>query len=257
MINKTTIQEIKNFKNKKNSLVALTAYDCVSAQVCDDAEIPIVLVGDSASMVVFGYDTTIPVSMEEMLLVVKAVSRSNKTSLIVADLPFLSYQTSIEKTILNAGLLIKNGGAGAVKLEGGQNMASQIESLVGVGIPVMGHVGLTPQSFHQLSGYKIQGKTPDDAKKIIDDAKAVEDSGAFSVVLECIPESLAEEITSLLNIPTIGIGSGLKCDGQIQVYHDIMGLSKERPPKHAMQKDNLYAKMLDAAKNYKKDIQKS
>jgi len=254
---KTTIQDIKNFKNKNGSLVALTAYDCVSAQICDDAEIPLVLVGDSASMTIFGYNTTIPISMDEMLLVVGAVARSNKTSLIVADLPFLSYQASVEQTILNSGLLIKNGGAGAVKLEGGQNITKQIESLVGVGIPVMGHVGLTPQSFHQLSGYKIQGKTPSDAKKIIDDAKAVESSGAFSIVLECIPENLAEEITASLSIPTIGIGSGFKCDGQIQVYHDIMGLSKNKAPKHAMQKDSLYAKMLQAAKSYKNDIRKS
>ena len=257
MTKKITIQDIKSFKSKKSPFVTLTAYDCISAQICDDAEIPLVLVGDSASMTIFGYNTTIPISMDEMLLVVKAVTRSIKNSLVVADLPFLSYQPSIEQTVLNAGLFIKEGRAGAVKLEGGHHMRKHIESLVNIGIPVLGHVGLTPQSFHQMSGYKIQGKTPDDAKKILEDAKAVEESGAFGVVLECIPESLAEQITSSLNIPTIGIGSGLKCDGQIQVYHDVMGLSKERPPKHAMQHENLYDKMLQAVENYKNDIKNS
>jgi len=252
---KFTIQDIKDFKSAKTPFVTLTAYDYVSAQICDDANIPLILVGDSASMTIYGYNTTIPVSMEEMLLVVKAVVRGTKKSLVVADMPFLSYQTSVEDTILNAGIFIKDGGAGAVKLEGGQHIAKHIEALVNIGVPVLGHVGLTPQSYHQLSGYSIQGKTPSEAQKIIDDAKVVQDAGAFGVVLECIPENLAQKITHSLTIPTIGIGSGMRCDGQIQVYHDIMGLSKSSAPKHAKQYENLYQTMLNAVKKYKKDIE--
>ena len=254
---KITIQNIKDFKSSKTPFVTLTAYDYVSAQICDDANIPLILVGDSASMTVYGYDTTIPVSIEEMLLVVRAVVRGTKKALVVADMPFLSYQTSIEDALLNAGIFIKDGGAGAVKLEGGQYMMKHIDALVNIGIPVLGHVGLTPQSYHQLSGYSIQGKTPNEAQKIIDDAKAVQDAGAFGVVLECIPEKLANKITRSLTIPTIGIGSGVQCDGQIQVYHDIMGLSKAPAPKHAKQYDNLYQTMLSAIKKYKTDVENS
>ena len=257
MIKQFTIQDIKDYKLSNRPFVTLTAYDYVSAQICDEANIPLILVGDSASMTIFGYDTTIPISMQEMLLVVKAVVRGITKSLVVADMPFLSYQSSIEETILNAGLFIKDGGAGAVKLEGGRHIMKHVESLVNIGIPVLGHVGLTPQSFHQLSGYKVQGKTPDEAKKIMDDAKAVQEAGAFGVVLECIPENLANEITQNLDIPTIGIGSGNHCNGQIQVYHDIMGLSKFSPPKHAKQYENLYQTMLNAVKQYKTDIENS
>ena len=252
-----TVQEIKNLKNQPSHFATLTAYDFISAQILDEARIPLILVGDSASMTIYGYNTTVPVTMEEMMLVVKAVTRGAKNSLVVADMPFLSYQSSIEDTIKNAGKLIKEGGAAAVKLEGGINIIEHIKKLVGFGIPVLGHVGLTPQSYHQLSGYSIQGKTPQEAQKIIDDAKAVEDGGAFGVVLECIPEKLATEITQSLSIPTIGIGSGNTCDGQIQVYHDIMGLSKSIPPKHAMQYDKMYTNMLEIVKKYKSDIENS
>ena len=254
---KITIQDIKQFKNDSSVFATLTAYDFTSAQILDDAGIPLILVGDSASMTIYGYDTTVPVSMAEMMLVVKAVTRGAKNSLVVADMPFLSYQPSIEETIKNAGMFIKDGGASAVKLEGGINVEQHIKKLVDFGIPVLGHVGLTPQSYHQLSGYSIQGKTPNEAQKIIDDAKAVEDSGAFGVVLECIPEKLAQKITEKLSIPSIGIGSGNACDGQIQVFHDIMGLSKNKPPKHAMQYDSIYSNMLDVVKKYKSDIENS
>tara|TARA_Y100000590_G_scaffold178746_1_gene203926 strand:+ start:3749 stop:4519 length:771 start_codon:yes stop_codon:yes gene_type:complete len=256
-LKKITIQDIKNFKTKSSPFATLTAYDFTSAQILDEVGVPLILVGDSASMTIYGYDTTIPVSMEEMLLVVKAVTRGAVSSLVVADMPFLSYQTSIEDTILNAGTFIKDGGAGAVKLEGGKHIMKHIEALVNIGIPVLGHVGLTPQSYHQLSGYSIQGKTPREAQKIIDDANAVQESGAFGVVLECIPEGLAKEITSSLTIPTIGIGSGNNCDGQIQVFHDIVGLSKKPPPKHAKQYDNLYSNILNVVKQYKADVEKS
>ena len=254
---KFTIQNIKDFKKNSSSFATLTAYDYTSAQMLDEAGIPLILVGDSASMTIFGYSTTVPVSMDEMMLVVRAVTRGARNSLVVADMPFLSYQPSVEETIKNAGLLIKDGGASAVKLEGGVNVKEHIKALTDFGIPVLGHVGLTPQSYHQLSGYSIQGKTPDEAQKIIDDAFAVENSGAFGVVLECIPEELAKNITEKLSIPTIGIGSGNSCDGQIQVFHDIMGLSKNKPPKHAKQYDSMYSNMLNIVNKYKSDIENS
>lgn len=253
---KFTIQHIKDFKKSKTAFPSITAYDYTSAQIIDESQIPLILVGDSASMMVYGYDTTLPVSMAEMLLIVKAVTRGAKHSLVVADMPFLSYQPSIEETIRNAGLFLKDGGASAVKLEGGVNIKNHISSLVNSGIPVLGHVGLTPQSYHQLSGYKIQGKTHQDAQKIINDALAVQNAGAFGVVLECIPELLAKEITKKLSIPTIGIGSGNQCDGQIQVFHDILGYSAAKAPKHAKQYSNMYLNVLDIVKKYKMDIEK-
>ena len=252
---KFTIQHIRDFKRSKQKLSAITAYDYTSAQIINEAQIPLILVGDSASMMVYGYDTTIPISMDEMLLLVKAVTRGAKNSLVVADMPFLSYQPSLEQTIKNAGLLIKKGGASAVKLEGGIRIKQNVRALVDHGIPVLGHVGLTPQSFHQMSGYKVQGKNNQDAQKIIDDSCALEESGAFGIVLECIPEDLAEKITNKLKIPTIGIGSGKKCDGQIQVFHDVLGYSPNKPPKHAMQYNTLYKQALDSIKKYKADIE--
>ncbi len=254
---KITIDHIKNFKKSKKPFATLTAYDYTSAQVLDKAEIPLILVGDSASMMIYGYDTTLPVSMEEMLLIVRAVCRGAESSLVVADMPFLSYQPSIEETIKNAGLFLKEAGASAVKLEGGKHIRGHIKALVDCGIPVLGHIGLTPQSFHQFSGYKIQGKTPREAQKIIDDALAVQEVGAFGVVLECIPDELAKEITQTLSIPTIGIGSGKSCDGQIQVLHDILGYSATKPPKHAMQYDTMFARAKDTVKQYKQDVENS
>ena len=250
-----TIDYIKKLKDKREPFATLTAYDFVSAQILNEAKIPLILVGDSASMMVYGYNTTIPVSMEEMLLIVRAVSRASNYSLVVADMPFLSYQPSVEETIKNAGKLIKEGSAEAVKLEGGTHMFKNIQSLTNMGIPVLGHVGLTPQSYHQMSGYKIQGKTSDEASKIIDDALSVQDAGAFGVVLECIPEPLATQITQELSIPTIGIGSGNTCDGQIQVFHDIVGLQKGSPPKHAMVYNNLYSSILSTVQEYKKSVE--
>ena len=253
---KFTVQHIKDFKKSKIVFPSITAYDYTSAQIIDESQIPLILVGDSASMMVYGYDTTIPISMSEMLLIVRAVTRGAKHSLVVADMPFLSYQPSIEETIRSAGLFLKDGGASAVKLEGGVHVENHIRSLVNNGIPVLGHVGLTPQSYHQLSGYKIQGKTPEGAQKIIDDAMAVQNAGAFGIVLECIPELLAKEVTKKLVIPTIGIGSGNMCDGQIQVFHDILGYSAAKAPKHAKQYSNMYSSVLDVVKKYKLDIEK-
>ena len=255
-MNKVTIDYIKSLKQTSKSFSAITAYDYISAQLVDEAGIPLILVGDSASMMVYGYNTTIPISMDEMLLIIKAVSRGVKKSLIVADMPFLSYQPSVEETIKNAGKLIKEGNAHAVKIEGGKRVFDNISSLVDSGIPVMGHVGLTPQSYHQMSGYKMQGKTLKDGEKIIDDARAVQEAGAFSIVLECIPKKLAAQITEKLTIPTIGIGSGDACDGQIQVFHDVVGLQKGNPPKHAMQTGHLYQDTLQIIQNYKSKVEK-
>ena len=253
---KITIDYIKSLKNATTPFVSLTAYDYVSAQILDQADIPLILVGDSASMMIYGYNTTIPITMDEMLLLVKAVSRGVNNALVVADMPFLSYQPSSEEAIKNAGKLIKEGGASAVKLEGGEHMFDNIKSLVDNGIPVLGHVGLTPQSYHQLSGYKIQGKSNQDAAKIIKDSVAVQEAGAFGIVLECIPESLAKKITKKLVIPTIGIGSGTTCDGQIQVLHDILGLHKNKAPKHAITCGNLYNDLLVMVKKYKSLVEK-
>ena len=254
---KITIKDIKNFKLSDVPFATLTAYDFCTAQILDQAGIPLILVGDSASMTIYGYNTTIPISMDEMLLLVKAVCRGTRYSLVVADMPFLSYQPSVEETIKNAGMLMKKGGAHAVKLEGGKHIIKNIQALVDHGIPVLGHVGLMPQSVNQTSGYKIQGKTDQDAEKIILDARAVEKAGAFGIVLECIPETLATIITQELSIPTIGIGSGNTCDGQIQVFHDIVGLTKNSPPKHAKQYSNLYNIILDIVKKYQNDIKNS
>jgi len=255
-LKKTTIQDIIQFKKTGKKFATITAYDFTTTQIVEQAEIPLILVGDSASMMVYGYDTTIPVSMEEMLFVIKAVTRAAQSALVVADMPFLSYQISVSDAVENAGILIKKGGAGAVKLEGGQQIQNHIKEIVGFGIPVMGHVGLTPQSVHQMSGYKIQGKTSKGAQKIIDDALAVEGAGAFSVVLECIPEDLAQKITDKLSIPTVGIGSGNMCDGQIQVFHDVVGLSKHPAPKHALKQTNTYSTMFEAVNTYKSLVEK-
>ena len=253
---KITIDYIKGLKKATPPFVSLTAYDYISSQILDQANIPLILVGDSASMMIYGYDTTIPITMDEMLLLVKAVSRGAKKALVVADMPFLSYQPSNEEAIKNAGRLIKEGDAGAVKLEGGVHMFKIIKRLVDIGIPVLGHVGLTPQSYHQLSGYKIQGKSDQDATKIIEDSLAVQEGGAFGIVLECIPEPLATKITKKLAIPTIGIGSGNTCDGQIQVLHDVLGLHKSSAPKHAIQCGNLYNDVLAMIKKYKAAVEK-
>jgi len=254
-MSRITIKKIQSWKNNK-SFCAITAYDFSTAKIIDESGIPIVLVGDSASMVSYGYNTTIPISMDEMLLVTRAVSRAISSALVVGDMPFLSYQASEEEAIKNAGRFLKEGGVSAVKLEGGGVVAKHIDKIVSFGIPVMGHVGLTPQSVNQFSGYSVQGKSVKSAQKILDDARAVEDAGAFSVVLECVPVELAAKITQMLSIPTIGIGSGPYCDGQIQVFHDILGLNKNFTPKHAKVYVNLNKEISSALKRYADDVSK-
>ena len=250
-----SIKTIQKFKLDKKKFATLTAYDYTSGKIVDSIGIPLILVGDSASMVIYGYDTTIPITMDEMLFVVSPVVKGTKNALVVADMPFMSYQSSIEKALDNAGTLIKSGGAGAVKLEGGIEIVDTIAAIVNIGIPVVGHIGLTPQSFHQMSGYSIQGKTKEAAKHIVSDAIAVEKAGAFALVLEGIPSELAKKITKSISIPTIGIGAGPHCDGQIQVFHDILGLFDTFVPKHAKQYAQVAETMRSAISTYKKEVE--
>ena len=250
-----SIKTIQKFKLDKKKFATITAYDYTSAKIIDSLDIPLILVGDSASMVVYGYDTTIPITMEEMLFVVSAVSKGATKALVVADMPFMSYQSSIEKAVENAGCFIKNAGASAIKLEGGAEISETISAIVNIGIPVVAHIGLTPQSFHQMSGYSIQGKTSKTAKKILSDAYAVEEAGAFALVLEGVPSELAQKITSEISIPTIGIGAGPYCDGQIQVFHDILGLFDTFVPKHAKQFVQIAEIMTSAIKHYKDEVE--
>ena len=211
----------------------LTAYDYSTAKVLDELEIPMVLVGDSLGMVVLGYESTVYVTMDDMVHHIKAVARGAKRPLIVADMPFMSYRNGKVETLKNAARLIQEGGAQAVKLEGGESVAEVTGHIISNGIPVMGHIGLTPQSVYQLGGYKVQGKTPEKAAQLLRDAKALEEAGVFSMVLESIPALLAKLITERVSIPTIGIGAGVHCDGQVQVIHDILGLCSDFTPKHA------------------------
>ena len=254
MMQKITIKDIQRLKHNELPFATVTAYDYMSARNAEEAGIPLLLVGDSAAMVIYGMDTTIPISMEELIFLVRAVRRGSKKALIVADMPFMSYQASLEDAVRNAGRFIKEGGAGAIKLEGGSCYGDQIKAIINAGIPVVGHIGLLPQSYHLTSGYRIKGKTNIEANKILDDAMAVQDSGAFAVVLEGVPSNLAKKITKNLTIPTIGIGAGPHCDGQIQVFHDIMGLNKDYTPKHAKCYGNLGSEIEKILIKYNNDV---
>ena len=252
---KITIRDIQKLKGGDTPFATITAYDYVSARNADAVDIPLLLIGDSAAMVVYGMENTIPISMDELIFLVRAVCRGTEKALVVADMPFMSYQASMEDAVRNAGRFVKEGGAGAIKLEGGIPYLSQIRAIIDAGIPVMGHVGLLPQSFHLSSGYRIQGKTKFEAEKIYEDALVVQESGAFSVVLEGIPADLAERITETLEIPTIGIGAGPKCDGQIQVYHDILGLYGDMVPKHTKQYGNFGVEIQKKLSEYKNEVE--
>jgi len=242
---RVTINQIKEMKQKGDKIAMLTAYDYTTAKIIDQAGIPLILVGDSLGMVVLGYESTIPVTMEEMLHHTKAVVRGSKRAMVIGDMPFMSYHISVEEALRNATRFIQEGGAQAVKLEGGVVVAEKVKRLVDCGIPVMSHIGLTPQSIHQLGGHKVQGRTPEAAKKLLEDARALEEAGAFAVVLETIPAPLASLITQKVTIPTIGIGSGVGCDGQVQVISDLLGSFTDFVPKHAKQ----YAKLADIMSN--------
>jgi len=252
---KNNILDIQKLKNLNTPFATLTAYDFPSAKIINELNIPIVLVGDSASMVVYGYKDTTPIQMDEMLLITKAVARGINTALLVGDMPFMSYQPSVDVAVQNAGRLIKEGLMDAVKLEGGIEYIDQVSAIITAGIPVMGHIGLKPQSVLIESGYKIQGKTSDSALKIYQDALALADAGVFALVLEGIPEELAQIITQKIKIPTIGIGAGKFCDGQIQVLHDIIGLLGENVPKHANAYINSQKIIQDGISQYQSDVE--
>ncbi len=248
--NRKTTADIKKMKTQGEKITVLTAYDYAISSILDECNIDMILVGDSLGMVVLGYDTTLPVTMEDMLHHTKAVSRAANNSLIIADMPFMSYQVSRELALTNAGRFLQEADAQAVKLEGGRDQAKTVQKIVAAGIPVMAHLGLTPQSIHQLGGFKVQGKKEDSAHKIIEDAKILEEAGAFSLVLECIPEKLAAEITNSLTIPTIGIGAGANCDGQVLVINDMLGIYDRFIPKHVKKYANLNLEIKKAVKTY-------
>ncbi len=249
-----TIRDLKKMKRDGESIPMITAYDYTSASLLEKAGIPLILVGDSLGQVVMGYDSTVPVTMDDMIHHIKTVVRGTKRAHIVGDLPFLSYHTSTSDALRNAGRLLKEGGAQSVKLEGGQNQAPTVNRIVRSGIPVMGHIGLTPQSVNQLGGYRVQGKDLKDAIQLMEDARALEEAGAYAIVLECVPASLAKMISERVAIPTIGIGAGVGCDGQVQVFHDLMGLYQDFTPKHARKYANLGDAVINAASNYISDV---
>ncbi len=248
-----TVRDIVEMKGKQKISV-VTSYDYTLATLCDNAGIDVLLVGDSAGMVMLGYENTIPVTMEQMSLFTSAVSSARKNALIVADLPFMSYQTNVTDAITNSGKLIK-AGADAVKLEGGTEMADTISALVEIGIPVMGHIGLQPQTTMLTEGYKVQGRTKEAAMRLIQDAKALEEAGVFCIVFEMISHQVAKLITESVKVPTIGIGSGVDCDGQVLVIQDMLGMYEKINPKFVKKYLNLSQDIVNAVKNYKQDIE--
>ncbi len=254
MKEKVTVPGIREMKERGKKIAMLTAYDTPVARILDEAGVDILLVGDSVGSVMAGYPNTLPVTIDEMIYHTRAVVRGTKRALMVIDMPFMSYQISVEDAKRNAGRMIKESGAEAVKLEGGAKMKGVIKAIVDIDIPVMGHIGLTPQSIHQMGGYKVQGKMEEQRRKILEDALAVEESGAFSLVLECIPVELAQEITEKLTIPTIGIGAGTHCDGQVLVIHDLLGLLGEFRPKFVKSYVDLIGVISQAVEEYIKEV---
>lgn len=248
------VTDFLKMKENNEKIVMLTAYDYPSAKQAEEGGVDIILVGDSLGMVVLGYDSTIPVTLEDMIHHTKAVKRGAKDTFILADLPFLTYHLSVRDTLMNAGRLIQETGAHAVKLEGADDVLEKIAALTKAGIPVCAHLGLTPQSVGVLGGYKVQGKDAEAARKLIDDAKKCEEAGAFAIVLECVPKQLAEEITQSLSIPIIGIGAGIEVDGQVLVYHDILGYGVERVPKFVKQYHSVNPFMIESIQAYAADV---
>ncbi len=251
---RVTISDIKAMKARGEKIPMITAYDYTSARIVDAAEIPMILVGDSLGQTMLGYDSTVPVTMDEMIHHTKTVVRGSSRALIVGDMPFMSYQTGSTDALRNAARFLQEAGAQTVKLEGGVAMASTVQRLVSAGIPVMGHIGLTPQSVNQLGGYKVQGRTLKTAVRVMEDARALEQAGAFAIVLECVPESLSKLITDRLSIPTIGIGAGKECDGQVQVFHDMLGLINDFVPKHAKRYASLGDTVASAVRQYAAEV---
>jgi 3-methyl-2-oxobutanoate hydroxymethyltransferase len=257
LIEKMTVPIIKQMKNSGQKIAVLTAYDFLMAEMEDAAGIDIILVGDSAGMVLAGFESTLPVTMEMMLYHVASVKRGVKRALVVADMPFLSYQTSVSDAVSNAGKFLKQAGAEAVKLEGGSEYAATIERMVAAGIPVMGHLGLTPQSINSFGSYQLVGNDEDSVKQMIADAKTLENAGVFSIVLEKIPSTLAEEITKSISVPTIGIGAGPACNGQVLVAHDMLGIFDKFKPRFVRRYAELADIMRKSIANYVHDVKSS
>ena len=249
-----TILEFQQHKRDKKKLIVVTAYDALFTRIVEQAGIHVILVGDSLGVVVQGKANTLSVTMDDMLYHTRMVARAAGEALVIGDLPFMSYQASTEEAIRNAGRFLQ-AGATAVKLEGGAPMLDRIKAISGVGIPVMGHLGMTPQSMHALGGYKVQGKSGDQAAKLLEDAKALEAAGAFAIVLEAIPSNVAERITAALSIPTIGIGAGPHCDGQVLVLHDLLGLFDDFIPKFVKPYAHLKVDALQALRRYKEEVE--
>ena len=252
---KNTVTTFKQAKEQGEKLTMLTAYDYTTAKLIDEAGIHSILVGDSLGMVCLGYENTLSVTMEDMLHHTKAVTRGAKNALVIADMPFMSYQTGCYDAVVNAGRMLKEGGEHAVKLEGGKEVCPQIEAIVRASVPVCAHIGLTPQSVHALGGFKVQGKGGEAAQKLLEEAKAVEQAGAFAVVLECVPEKLAALITEKISIPTIGIGAGAGCDGQVLVYQDMLAMYGDMSPKFVKVFANVGEEMKKGFAAYKREVQ--
>ena len=251
---KNTVSTLMSQKEKGDKITMLTAYDYSTAKLIDEAGVNTILVGDSLGTVILGYPDTLPVTMEDILHHTKAVARGAKNALVIADMPFMSYQTSTYDAVKNAGRLIKEGGAQAVKLEGGAAVREQIRAITNASIPVIGHIGLTPQSINAFGSFKVQGKNEESAKKILEDAKIVEEAGAVALVMECVPEKLAKLVTESVNIPTIGIGAGRFCDGQVLVYQDMLGMFTDFTPKFVKKFANLHEIMLDGVRKYSQEV---
>jgi 3-methyl-2-oxobutanoate hydroxymethyltransferase len=251
---KITVRSFAKLKQKKEKIAVLTAYDFYTARILDEVGLDAVLVGDSASMVFYGSPNTLPITMDQMVYHTKAVSSAVKRALVIADMPFLSYQTSVQEAITNAGRFLKEGGADAVKLEGGSEMAQTAAKVIQMGIPVMGHIGLTPQSINRFGGYMVRGKSAQEREYLLKSAKELEQAGCFSVLIESVPKDLAAEITGSLQVPTIGIGAGSGCDGQVLVVNDILGLFEDFKPKFVRRYANLAEETRKACKDFLEDV---
>jgi len=250
-----TTTSLSQKKETGDKITVLTAYDYPTASLIDEAGIDVILVGDSLGMVVLGYEDTLAVTLDDMIHHTKAVVRGAKNALVVTDMPFMAYKVAdISQTVKNAGRIVKESGAQAVKLEGGREIVSEVEAIIKAGIPVMGHLGLTPQAVNQFGGFKVQGKTGAAAKKLIADAKALEEAGVFSIVLECIPAELAKKVTETISVPTIGIGAGKECDGQVLVTQDMLGIFADFTPKFVRKYANFKEEIVTAFKEYKEDV---
>ncbi|MEX0944684.1 MAG: 3-methyl-2-oxobutanoate hydroxymethyltransferase [Balneolaceae bacterium] len=251
---KVTTQTVVNMKQSGEKISMLTAYDYTMAGIVDEAGIDVILVGDSASNVMAGFDTTVPMTLEHMIYHTSCVVRGVERALVIADLPFMSYQVTIKEALISAGRMMKEAGAHAVKLEGGRYVADSVKRIVDAGIPVMGHLGLTPQSIYKFGTYKVRAKEEKEADELLEDARLLEEAGVFSIVLEKIPTGLAKKVTEQLSVPTIGIGAGPHCDGQVLVLHDMLGLNKDFSPRFLRRYADLHSEMTRAVANYMKDV---